>query len=66
MNVPTAGDDGKGYIVADGRLNIEAWPPANGPADVDYSTGSWPFWSAAVGYQSDRFRIAYYIKPTAF
>jgi hypothetical protein len=28
--------------------------------------GTWPSWNAAVGYQSDKFRVAYYIKPTAF
>jgi hypothetical protein len=39
------------YIVKNGRINIEAYPAASPPN-----------WIAAVGYQSDRFRIAYMIK----
>jgi hypothetical protein len=55
LNVPAV------YRVSDGRLNVEAWPPANA---VTTLTGfSAPYWTAAVGYQSDKFRIAYYIKP---
>jgi hypothetical protein len=66
MTVPTVGDTaGTGYNVADGRLNIEAWPPGN-KVLPNYGGITEPFWSAAVGYQSDKFRIAYYLKPTAF
>jgi hypothetical protein len=39
-----------GYIVKNGRINIEAYP------------SSPPTWAAAVGYQSDMFRIAYMLK----
>jgi hypothetical protein len=46
LPVPT-GD----YVIKNGRINIEAYPLATPPN-----------WAAAVGYQSDMFRIAYLLK----
>ena len=50
------------YMVSNDRLNIEAWPPANRSGG---SLGTAPVggWSAAIGYASDQFRIAYFFKP---
>ena len=46
------------FTVNEGRTNIENWPTFCNPGQ----TGG-PFWSAAIGYGSDRFRIAYFVKP---
>ncbi|GHV94317.1 hypothetical protein AGMMS50293_06370 [Spirochaetia bacterium] len=66
MNVPL------GYAAAmndeRGRLSVEAWPPRTPNATMSYTPPSLG-WNAAVGYYSagagtsDRFRIAYFIKP---
>jgi hypothetical protein len=54
MNVPAV------YRVEEGRISIEAWKASR---DVVESLALTPYWKAAVGYQSDKFRLAYYLMP---
>ena len=59
------------YQVADDRLNVEVWPPANRGATLGAQPttntaavgGQWNAWTAAVGYAADRFRLAYFYAP---
>ena len=51
------------YTVNDDRLNIEVWPPTARGSLGARTTASWGNWDAAVGYGSDRFRLAYFYKP---
>jgi hypothetical protein len=53
MSVPTQ------YSTIENRISMEAWPAFNTPT-ANYGTQTW---NAAIGYNSDRFRIAYFTKP---
>ncbi|MCL1836176.1 MAG: hypothetical protein FWG46_01375 [Treponema sp.] len=48
------------YLVNNDRLSIEVWPPTVRGGTLSTAPG----WHAAVGYGSDRFRLAYFYRPT--
>jgi hypothetical protein len=78
LNCPVTGADITGweavtmpsdYRVSADRLNIEAWPPTvrsgtlgTAPPNMDFPSDPRTY-SAAVGYGSDKFRLAYFAIP---